>query len=134
MTTSGVSEKNKTSPTNATELSSAVARQPVTSDSSNDVKKTSVEKKTADDGDDPFGALDWKDGIATLPGNTLQCFLWYSLFYFLFPPPFLPSFLSFFLSLFFHRSFFLFNSALLLLVFAVVQSFSQKRSLTSVYF
>ncbi|KAL9953264.1 hypothetical protein ACROYT_G040653 [Oculina patagonica] len=72
VTTSGVSEKNKTSPTNATELSSAVARQPVTSDSSNDLKKTSVEKKTADDGDDPFGALDWKDGIATLPGSNLK--------------------------------------------------------------
>lgn len=84
MTTSGVSEEKNTSSTNAAELSSAVARQPVTNDSSNDVKKTSVEKKTADDGDDPFGALDWKDGIATLPGNALLCYLWYPLFHFLF--------------------------------------------------
>ena len=36
-------------------------------------KKVSAEKKTADDNnDDPFGALDWKDGIATLPGNVIK--------------------------------------------------------------
>lgn len=36
-------------------------------------KKISAEKKTADDNnDDPFGALDWKDGIATLPGNVIK--------------------------------------------------------------
>lgn len=27
------------------------------------------EKRTTDNNDDPFGELDWKDGIATLPGN-----------------------------------------------------------------
>ena len=69
MTTSGASEERTASWTNPTELVSAVIKQPVTTDSSNDVKKTTTEKKTADDGDDPFGALDWKDGIATLPGN-----------------------------------------------------------------
>ena len=71
VTTSDVSEDKKTSPTDATELSSAVAKQPVITDSSKDAeKKTTVEKKTTEDGgDDPFGALDWKDGIATLPGK-----------------------------------------------------------------
>ena len=73
VTPSGVSEEKKTLSTNAEELDSDVARQPLTSDSSSGVKKTSVEKKTKDDGDDPFGALDWKDGIATLPGNALSC-------------------------------------------------------------
>jgi len=71
MITSGATEERTASSTNTVELSSTVTDQPVTSDSSNDVKKTTTEKKTADDGDDPFGALDWKDGIATLPGNTL---------------------------------------------------------------
>ncbi|KAJ7354960.1 lethal(3)malignant brain tumor-like protein [Desmophyllum pertusum] len=74
VTTSDVSEDKKTSPTDATELSSAVAKQPVITDSSKDAeKKTTVEKKTTEDGgDDPFGALDWKDGIATLPGSNLK--------------------------------------------------------------
>lgn len=71
MITSGATEERTASSTNTVELSSTVTDQPVTSDSNNDVKKTTTEKKTADDGDDPFGALDWKDGIATLPGNTL---------------------------------------------------------------
>lgn len=71
MITSGATEERTASSTNTVELSSTVTDQPVTSDSSNDVKKTTTEKKTVDDGDDPFGALDWKDGIATLPGNTL---------------------------------------------------------------
>ena len=70
MITSGEAEQRTASSTNPVELSNAVMKQPVTSDSGNDVKKTTTEKKTADDGDDPFGALDWKDGIATLPGNT----------------------------------------------------------------
>lgn len=71
MITSGATEEKTTSSTNPVELGSTAIKQPMTSDSSNDVKKTTTEKKTADDGDDPFGALDWKDGIATLPGNTL---------------------------------------------------------------
>ena len=70
MITSGAAEERKASSTNHVELSNAVMKQPVTSDSGNDLKKTTTEKKTADDGDDPFGALDWKDGIATLPGNS----------------------------------------------------------------
>ena len=70
MITSGASEEKMASSTNPVELGSAVIKQSVTSDSSNEVKKTSTEKKTSDDGDDPFGALDWKDGIATLPGNS----------------------------------------------------------------
>ena len=70
MITSGAAEERTASSTNPVELSNGVMKQPVTSDSGNDVKKTATEKKTADDGDDPFGALDWKDGIATLPGNT----------------------------------------------------------------
>ena len=70
MITSGAAEERTASSTNPAELSSAVINQPVTSDVSNDVKKTTTEKKTVDDVDDPFGALDWKDGIATLPGNT----------------------------------------------------------------
>lgn len=39
--------------------------------SSSDVKQpaTAEKKASTDDSDDPFGALDWKDGIATLPGN-----------------------------------------------------------------
>ena len=69
MTTSGASEERRASSTNPTELVSAAITQPVTSEGSNDVKKATTEKKTADDGEDPFGALDWKDGIATLPGN-----------------------------------------------------------------
>ena len=70
MITSGATEERTALSTNPVELSNGVMKQPVTSDSGNDVKKTATEKKTADDGDDPFGALDWKDGIATLPGNT----------------------------------------------------------------
>lgn len=35
-------------------------------DPSVNVKK---EKKPSFEEDDPFAALDWKDGIATLPGN-----------------------------------------------------------------
>ena len=70
MITSSAAEERTASSTNPVALSNAVMKQPVTSDSGNDVKKTATEKKTADDGDDPFGALDWKDGIATLPGNT----------------------------------------------------------------
>lgn len=39
--------------------------------SSSDVKQppTAEKKASTDESDDPFGALDWKDGIATLPGN-----------------------------------------------------------------
>ena len=70
MITSCAAEERTASSTNPVELSNAVMKQPVTIDSSNDVKKITTEKKTTDDGDDPFGALDWKDGIATLPGNT----------------------------------------------------------------
>lgn len=38
--------------------------------SSSEVKQppTAEKKASTDDSDDPFGALDWKDGIATLPG------------------------------------------------------------------
>ena len=70
MITSCAAEERTASSTNPVELSNAVMKQPVTIDSSNDVKKITTENKTTDDGDDPFGALDWKDGIATLPGNT----------------------------------------------------------------
>ena len=61
-----VSEANKTLSGDTAELSTAVAKESV---NSNEGKKSSPEKKTSDDSDDPFGALDWKDGIATLPGN-----------------------------------------------------------------
>ncbi|XP_029187358.2 lethal(3)malignant brain tumor-like protein 3 isoform X1 [Acropora millepora] len=42
--------------------------------SSSDVKQpaTAEKKASTDDSDDPFGALDWKDGIATLPGSNLK--------------------------------------------------------------
>lgn len=72
MITSCAAEERTASSTNPVELSNAVMKQPVTIDSSNDVKKITTEKKTTDDGDDPFGALDWKDGIATLPGSNLK--------------------------------------------------------------
>ena len=34
--------------------------------------KSSDNKKVSDDGDDPFAALDWTNGIATLPGDLLR--------------------------------------------------------------
>lgn len=34
--------------------------------------KVKKEKKPTFEEDDPFAALDWKDGIATLPGNRLK--------------------------------------------------------------
>ena len=62
-----VSGDRKTLVTDTGDLGSVVTKQQVTNENNNDAKKT--EKKTEEDGDDPFGALDWKDGIATLPGN-----------------------------------------------------------------
>lgn len=64
-----VSEANKTLSGDTAELSTAVTKESV---NSNEGKKSSPEKKTSDDSDDPFGALDWKDGIATLPGSNLK--------------------------------------------------------------
>ena len=65
-------EVNKTSSRDTAELSTAVAEESVNSNAGNGVKKSSPEKKTAEDNDDPFGALDWKDGIATLPGKVIK--------------------------------------------------------------
>lgn len=63
-----VNESNQPLSENTAELKTVPAK-----DTANNVnssaKKASLEKKTTDDGDDPFGALDRKDGIATLPGN-----------------------------------------------------------------
>lgn len=52
--------------------STAGAKESVTNKASPGVKKSSAEKKANQDGDDPFGALDWKDGIASLPGNVIK--------------------------------------------------------------
>jgi len=60
-------ESNQPLSGNTAELKTVPAKD--ATNNPNSAKKASVEKKTADDGDDPFGALDWKDGIATLPGN-----------------------------------------------------------------
>ena len=52
--------------------STAGAKESVANKASPGVKKSSAEKKANQDGDDPFGALDWKDGIASLPGNVIK--------------------------------------------------------------
>lgn len=52
--------------------STAGAKESVANKASPGVKKSSAEKKATQDGDDPFGALDWKDGIASLPGNVIK--------------------------------------------------------------
>ena len=63
-------ESNQPLSGNTAELKTVPAKDKDTANNANSsAKKASLEKKTSDDGDDPFGALDWKDGIATLPGN-----------------------------------------------------------------
>ena len=64
-------ESNQPLSGNTAELKTVPAKD-TTNNANSSAKKTSLEKKTSDDGDDPFGALDWKDGIATLPGNCLS--------------------------------------------------------------
>lgn len=61
-------ESNQPLSGNTAELKTVPAKDTANNGNSS-AKKASLEKKTSDDGDDPFGALDWKDGIATLPGN-----------------------------------------------------------------
>ena len=63
-------ESNQPLSGNTAELKTVPAKDS-TNNANSSAKKASLEKKTSDDGDDPFGALDWKDGIATLPGNCL---------------------------------------------------------------
>ncbi|CAH3044292.1 unnamed protein product [Pocillopora meandrina] len=67
---SDVTEDKKPSVNDSSDLNDAVTKQSVDNDNNNDTKKTEV--KTEDVVDDPFGALDWKDGIATLPGSNLK--------------------------------------------------------------
>lgn len=67
---SDVTEDKRPSVNDSSDLNDAVTKQSVDNDNNNDTKKTEV--KTEDVVDDPFGALDWKDGIATLPG-TVMC-------------------------------------------------------------
>lgn len=69
-----ISEAKNTLPTDTSAISQTpVTKETVKNNASSVGKKISSEKKTADDNnDDPFGALDWKDGIATLPGSNLK--------------------------------------------------------------
>ncbi|KAM7433461.1 lethal(3)malignant brain tumor-like protein [Porites harrisoni] len=64
-------ESNQPLSGNTAELKPVPAKDS-TNNANSSAKKASLEKKTSDDGDDPFGALDWKDGIATLPGSNLK--------------------------------------------------------------
>ena len=64
-----VNEDKKPSVDGSGDLNDSVTEQPVANDNNNGTKKTEV--KAEDGVNDPFGALDWKDGIATLPGRVM---------------------------------------------------------------
>lgn len=69
------SEFKNTSSVDSAEICTPVIKEPEIKNLSNlrtGGIKSPLAKKTGDDGEDPFGALDWKDGIATLPGSNLK--------------------------------------------------------------
>ncbi|XP_068682638.1 lethal(3)malignant brain tumor-like protein 4 isoform X1 [Montipora foliosa] len=62
----------KNTATSSTEVGVDSSSESVTNNVCSAAKKPYAEKKSSDDSEDPFGALDWKDGIATLPGSNLK--------------------------------------------------------------